>query len=106
MDYFKIKENGIDKALDKTKDFIGNKKIYFSLDIDVIDPAYAPGTSTPEPFGLEPFDVVKCIDAFSSNIIGFDVVEVCPAYDNGQTALLAAKMVRYLIEQVYHKNKS
>ncbi len=104
IDAFEIEKNGIKKALDKTKDHLGYKQIYLTLDIDVLDPAYAPGTSTPEPFGLAPFDVVRCIETFSSNLVGFDVVEVCPPYDNGQTALLAAKYVRYVIEQVESRN--
>ena len=76
-----------------------DKPIYLTLDIDVIDPAYAPGTSTPEPFGLTTFDILECIDRFSSKLVGFDVVEVCPPYDQGQTALLAAKLVRVVIER-------
>lgn len=103
IDAFEIKKNGIKKSLNKTKTYLKNKKIYLSLDIDVIDPAYAPGTSTPEPFGLTPFDVVECIESFSSNLVGFDVVEVCPTYDMGQTALLASKLVRYVIECVSKK---
>jgi len=98
IDAFEIKKVGIKKSLDKTKNFLKNKKIYLSLDIDVLDPSFAPGTSTPEPFGLEPSDVIECIEFFSSNLIGFDVVEVCPSYDMGQTALLATKIVRYVIE--------
>jgi agmatinase len=105
IDSFDIKENGIKNAIEKTKKYLGNKKIYFTLDIDVLDPAFAPGTSTPEPFGLSPFDVIDCIDSFSSNLVGFDVVEVCPDYDNGQTALLAAKIIRYVIEQIESRNK-
>ncbi|MDH7507036.1 MAG: agmatinase [Candidatus Thermoplasmatota archaeon] len=101
---FEIKKNGVKKALDKTIGYLGNKKIYLTLDIDVVDPAYAPGTSTPEPFGLTPFEVLDCIDVFSSKLVGFDVVEVCPAYDTGQTALLATKFVRYIIECII-KNK-
>jgi len=92
---------GIKKAIDETKRYLKNKKIYLSLDIDVIDPAYAPGTSTPEPFGLNPIDILECIESFSSNLVGFDIVEVCPPHDNGQTALLAAKLIRLLIEKVY-----
>ena len=105
IDSFEIKENGIKDTIERTKNHLKNKKIYLTLDIDVIDPSFAPGTSTPEPFGLTPFDILKCIDAFSSNLIGFDVVEVCPDYDNGQTALLAAKFIRYVIEKVESKNK-
>ena len=103
IDAFEIKKVGIKKSLDKTKTYFKNKKIYLSLDIDVLDPSYAPGTSTPEPFGLKPSDVVECIEFFSSNLIGFDVVEVCPSYDMGQTALLATKIVRYVIEFVSKK---
>ena len=98
IDAFEIKKVGIKKSLDKTKSYLKNKKIYLSLDIDVVDPSFAPGTSTPEPFGLEPSDVIECIEFFSSNLIGFDIVEVCPSYDMGQTALLATKIVRYVIE--------
>lgn len=103
IDAFYIENNGISQALKKTKDFLKNKKIYLTLDIDVIDPSYAPGTSTPEPFGINPFDVLECIDAFSSQLIGFDIVEVCPSYDHGETSLLAAKLIRYIIEAVFVK---
>ena len=103
IDAFEIKKNGIKKSLDKTKTYLNNKKIYLTLDIDVIDPAYAPGTSTPEPFGLTPSDIIECIENFSSNLIGFDIVEVCPPYGMGQTALLAAKLVRYVIECISKK---
>ena len=103
IDSFEIKKSGITKALDKTKDFLKNKDLYLTLDIDVIDLTYAPGTSTPEPFGLTTFDVLECIEGFSPQLIGFDVVEVCPPYDKGQTALIAAKLVRNIIENVYFK---
>jgi len=101
VDSVNIKEMGIKKAIDETKNYLKNKKIYLTVDIDVIDPAYAPGTSTPEPFGLNPIDILKCIESFSSNLVGFDIVEVCPPFDNGQTALLAAKFIRLLIENKY-----
>ncbi|MCK4902911.1 MAG: arginase family protein, partial [Thermoplasmatales archaeon] len=84
-------------------DFLKNKNLYLTLDVDVIDLTYAPGTSTPEPFGLTTFDILDCIERFSSQIVGFDVVEVCPPYDKGQTALIAAKLVRNIIENVYFK---
>jgi len=99
IDSFEIKELGIKKTLDKLADYLQEKPIYLTLDIDVVDPAYAPGTSTPEPFGLTPFDILGCIGRFSSKLVGFDVVEVCPPYDQGQTALLAAKIVRIVIER-------
>lgn len=106
IDSFFIRNNGIKKAIDETKKYLKNKRIYLSLDIDVIDPAYAPGTSTPEPFGITPFDVLECIDAFSPQLIGFDVVEVCPPFDKGETALLAAKFVRYVIDRTWTNRKA
>lgn len=100
IDSYTIKKIGIKKILDKTKEYLGDKKIYFSLDIDVFDVSYAPGTSTPEPFGLAQWEILDIIDFFSSQFIGFDIVEVCPPYDTGQTSILAAKIVRYIIESV------
>ncbi len=98
IDSFEIHEKGINPALNKIKKIFKSKKIYLTLDIDVIDPAYAPGTSTPEPFGLTPFDILQCIKFFSSQLIGFDIVEVCPPFDNGETSILAAKIIRLLVE--------
>jgi len=97
IDAFTIRKKGLSNVLDETKKHIGNKQIYLTLDIDVIDPAYAPATSTPEPFGLMPDEIVECIEYFSNKIVGFDLVEVCPPYGNGQTALLAAKIIRIFL---------
>jgi len=101
IDSFAIKEKGIKKAVDETKKHICDKSIYFTLDIDVIDPSFVPGTSTPEPFGISSFDVLECLRFFSPNIIGFDIVEVCPAYDNGESSLLAAKIIRIAIQSIW-----
>ena len=60
-DIFTIKKQGIEKILNQTIKYLNNKKIYLTLDIDVIEPAYAPGTSTPEPFGLTPLDIFRSI---------------------------------------------
>jgi len=106
VDSFFIRNNGIKKAIDETKKHLKNRRVYLSLDIDVIDPAYAPGTSTPEPFGITPFDVLECIDSFSPQLIGFDVVEVCPPFDKGETALLAAKFIRYVIDRTWVSHKA
>lgn len=100
IDSFTIQDIGIEKALNQTLNHLKNNKIYLTLDIDVLDPCFAPGTSTPEPFGLSSFDVLKCIEILSTKLVGFDVVEVCPSYDKGETAILAAKYVRYVIEKI------
>jgi agmatinase len=103
-DAFTIEKIGIGKTIERTKTHIKGKQIYLTLDIDVIDPAYAPGTSTPEPFGLIPMNVIEIIEAFSPQLIGCDIIEVCPSYDHGQTALLAAKFIQTCISSI-NRNK-
>jgi agmatinase len=98
---YEIKKLGIKRSLDKTRKYLGDKNVYLSMDIDVLDLSYAPGTSTPEPYGLTPTEVIEYIESFSQKLIGFDIVEVCPPYDSGQTSLLAAKFVRHVIENVF-----
>lgn len=72
-------------------------KVYVSLDMDAIDPAHAPGVGTPEPFGLTPIFVRDVIRHLAPRIVGLDIVEVCPPFDNGNTASLAAKLLRDFI---------
>ena len=91
---FDVKEKGIEKSI---RNLNLKKKIYLSLDMDGVDPAFAPGVGNPEPFGLRPMDVVKCIKILSDRLVGFDVAEVCPPYDNGNTSLLGARIIRDLI---------
>jgi len=104
-DVFTIRKQGLESVLKETKKHLIGKKVYMTLDIDVIDPGFAPGTSTPEPFGLSPFDVLEVIDMFASQMIGFDVVEVCPQYDHGESSFLAAKFIRYVIDRVWSLKK-
>jgi agmatinase len=96
-DAFTIHEVGWEKAFSELLGKLERGPVYLSLDIDGIDPAYAPGTGTPEPFGLTPFDVRGVINTLGDRLVGFDVVEVCPAYDNGNTSVLAARMIREVI---------
>jgi len=105
-DAFTINKIGIEKIIQQTKTNLKGKQIYLTLDIDVVDPAYAPGTSTPEPFGLTPMDVLEIIEAFSPQLIGCDVVEVCPPYDHGQTAVLAAKFVQTFISGIWRNTEA
>ncbi|MCX7746611.1 MAG: agmatinase [Clostridia bacterium] len=84
---------------------IGGKPVYFTLDIDVVDPAYANGTGTPEPGGINSRELLECLRLMRSlNIVGFDLVEVSPPYDaSDRTALLAAKVIRDIILMVGKK---
>ena len=78
-----------------------DKPVYITIDIDVLDPAYAPGTGTPEPCGFSTKELINSLYLFKElkdNIIGFDVVEISPHYDIGNiTSIAAAKIIRELM---------
>jgi len=78
---------------------IGECSIYVSLDIDVVDPSFAPGTGTPEPGGISVFDLFKSLSLLRGlNIVGFDLVEISPPNDvNDITSLLGAKIIREVL---------
>jgi len=92
IDAYSIAEEGVEKAFKRALNIIKKDRIYLTLDIDGIDPAYAPGTGMPEPFGISALDVKKCINMLGPRMVGFDVVEISPAYDRGNTAALGARM--------------
>ena len=75
---------------------LGNTPIYISIDIDVMDAAYVPGTGTPEAGGISSGEMLQAIHAMRHlNVVGMDIVELAPVLDVGDvTALLVAKMVR------------
>ena len=75
---------------------IGDAPLYISIDIDVLDPAHAPGTGTPEAGGLTSRELLRMIRALADrDIVGADVVEVAPAYDHAQLTAVAASHVAY-----------
>lgn len=103
---YDIMDMGMAKAVETALDSVKAEKVYLTLDIDGIDPAYAPGTGTPEPFGLLPIDVKKAINMIGDRLIGFDVNEVCPPADpSGITSILAARMINEVLE-VHQKSIS
>lgn len=87
---------GIESVIDDIRKEI-NGPIYLSVDMDAIDPAYAPALGTPEPYGLTPRDVREVISCLAPKIVGFDLVEIAPEYDSGGTSILGAKLVRDFI---------
>lgn len=104
INIFEINEKGLSNCLNNLSKKFKNKKIYLSVDMDVFDPAYAPGVGTPEPFGITSFDFLQILNVFKKQIVGFDVVEVNPKYDpSSLTSLLAAKMIRILIGEISKK---
>lgn len=78
---------------------IGKRPVYITLDIDVVDPAYANGTGTPEPGGITSRELMDTLMLLQGiNLVGFDVVEISPPYDHSdRTAVLGAKLIRELI---------
>jgi agmatinase len=81
---------------------VGDRPAFISFDIDVVDPAFAPGTGTPEPGGLSAHDVLAIVRLLTGiEFVGFDVVEVIPAYDPAQqTAFLAANLAFEMLSLV------
>lgn len=86
---------GVPAVIERIKERIGDTPVYLSIDIDVLDPAYAPGTGTPEMGGMHSREILQTLRGLSSlNIVGADVVEVAPAYDHADiTSLAAATLV-------------
>lgn len=73
-------------------------RVYVSIDIDCLDPAYAPGTGTLEAGGLSPTTVLDYIYSLSGkDVVAFDIMEVSPHYDTGITAVVAARFMNELI---------
>ena len=90
-----LRELSADEYGERVRARVGDGPAFFSFDIDVFDPAFAPATGTPEVAGLTPHEALRFIRALAGiRFSGFDVVEVSPSYDNaGQvTALLAANI--------------
>ncbi|TDS86334.1 agmatinase [Nesterenkonia aurantiaca] len=91
-----IEEHGVPAAITRLKQRLAGKPVYISVDIDVLDPAHAPGTGTPEAGGLTSRELLRIIRALSDQqIVGVDVVEVAPAYDHAQLTGIAAAHVLY-----------
>ncbi len=76
-------------------DRVGDRKVFFTFDIDFVDPAYAPGTGTPEVGGFTSFETLQYIRKLKDlNFVGFDVVEVAPPYDHSEiTAYMGANIL-------------
>ncbi len=86
---------GVRTVVEKARRVIGDGPVYVSFDIDGIDPAFAPGTGTPEVGGLTPREALGILRGLAgANIVGADVVEVAPQYDaTSNTAQVAAQML-------------
>lgn len=91
----KVREMGFEALVQKALERVGSRPCFLTFDIDFVDPAYAPGTGTPEVGGFTSYESLSLVRSLKDlNFVGFDIVEVLPAYDSGEiTSYLAANIV-------------
>ncbi|GER23721.1 agmatinase [Zafaria cholistanensis] len=91
-----VYHQGVVEVVAKLRERIGNRPLYVSVDIDVLDPAHAPGTGTPEAGGITSRELLEILRGLRGmNLVGADVVEVAPAYDHAEITGVAASHTAY-----------
>ena len=91
-----LQTHGVDHVVKRIRDRVGDHPLYLSIDIDVLDPAHAPGTGTPEVAGMSSREMVNIIRGLQGlNLVAGDIVEVAPAYDHAEITSLAAATVAF-----------
>jgi agmatinase len=91
-----VMRRGVDEVIEALRDRIGDRPLYVSIDIDVLDPAHAPGTGTPEAGGMTSRELLEILRGLAgTNLVSADVVEVAPAYDHAEMTSVAASHVAY-----------
>jgi agmatinase len=89
---------GTQGVVERIRERVQERPVYLSIDIDVLDPAFAPGTGTPEAGGLTSRELLAIVRSFATlNLVGADVVEVAPAYDHAEVTGIAASHTVYEI---------
>ena len=103
-----IRQMGMQALIEHIRDRVGQAKVFVTFDVDVVDPAYAPGTGTPEVGGFTSGEAIDLIHGLKGlNFVGFDVVEVLPDFDTADlTALMAANVIYEFLSLIslYKKN--
>jgi len=92
-----------DKSLYKKAVEKLGKNVYVTIDLDVFDPSLIPATGTPEPGGPDYFDIMMFLRnvAANRNIVGFDIVELCPSEQNKTSDFIAAKIIYQLLSYIF-----
>ncbi|GGK17246.1 agmatinase [Pilimelia terevasa] len=91
-----IDDLGIDGVVERMRARLGDRPVYVSVDIDVLDPAFAPGTGTPECGGLSSRELLAILRGMAGlNVVSADLVEVAPAYDHAEITGMAGARVSY-----------
>jgi agmatinase len=98
---------GVAGAVERMRHRLGDGPVYVSIDIDVLDPAHAPGTGTPEAGGLSSRELLQTLRALVGfQVIGADIVEVSPPYDHAEITGIAAAHVAYELLSVFALNNA
>ena len=104
-DNFQI--DGLPAMIERMLARLGDVPVYVSVDIDVLDPAHAPGTGTPEAGGMTSRELLHCLRSLvGANVVGADIVEVSPAYDHAEITGIAAAHVAYELMSVLAARRS
>lgn len=91
-----VYHQGVVEVVERLRERIAGRPVYVSIDIDVLDPAHAPGTGTPEAGGITSRELLEILRGFRGlDIVGADIVEVAPAYDHADITGIAASHVAY-----------
>jgi agmatinase len=99
-----VERDGLAAAVDRMRERLGDGPVYVSVDIDVLDPAFAPGTGTPEPGGLSSRELLTMLRSLGDlDLVSADIVEVAPAYDHAEITGIAAAHVAYELLSVIAK---
>ena len=102
-----VEDLGVAGLVERIRDRVGDRPVYVSVDIDVLDPAHAPGTGTPEAGGLTSRELLATLRSFATlNLVGADIVEVAPAYDHAQITGIAAAHVGYELLSAFAARKA
>ncbi len=97
---------GADRVVEMIRERVGDAPVYISVDIDVLDPGFAPGTGTPEAGGLTSRELLAMVRGFAgANVVGADVVEVSPPYDHAEITAIAAANLAYEYCSVFAWNR-
>ncbi len=94
-----VMRRGLNGTVKEIKDVLSSfSQVYVTVDMDVLDPAYAPGVGNPVPEGISPTMLLDLLrEVCGGKVAGFDVVEVAPQYDSGVTALQASHIIFNMI---------
>jgi agmatinase len=100
-----VAEMGVQKVADIIQQRTKNSLLYISVDLDCLDPCFAPGVSVPSPGGLSSMELIYLLNkSLGGRVVGLDIVELCPDFDvNGMTASLAARILSECIASITTK---